>query len=213
MPPKSGNSGAKPHLPNGELPLAIHRPQTLKIDTIGLTEGTGVKPFLTAQRQGQIIIGAAGGQFAASPKTFKVTLNQLSQELGKREVILYPDAGATANPHVMRQYRRTAQLLKQWGYALQVAWWGQTTKESFLDADEMLAGGREAELEIITFRQFESFSRPSSLLQSFSDLLKRRLPNLFKPLNRGRKAGFNPIHFQKPYLLRNRLFNIRPVIA
>ncbi|HEY9909293.1 MAG TPA: hypothetical protein V6D18_17020, partial [Thermosynechococcaceae cyanobacterium] len=45
-------NGATPHLPNGELPLAVHRPAEVKRKAIALTEGTGAKPFITSQRLG-----------------------------------------------------------------------------------------------------------------------------------------------------------------
>lgn len=133
---KKTPNGATPHLSNGELPLAVHRPTQITRSEIGLVEGVGAKPFITAQRRGQITIGAAGGQFASSPETLKITLDTLAEELRTKTIEFYPDAGAVHNPHVMRQYRATWKLLKKWGYSVQVAWWGQETK-SDSDIDEL----------------------------------------------------------------------------
>jgi hypothetical protein len=52
--------GPTPHLPNGELPLAVYRPNHLQRHAIALVEGTGAKPFLLCQRREQVVIGAAG---------------------------------------------------------------------------------------------------------------------------------------------------------
>jgi hypothetical protein len=61
---KKRPQGPTAHLPNGELPLTCCRPLEGKpqIQTIGLIEGVGPKPFITAQLQSQIIIGAGWGK-------------------------------------------------------------------------------------------------------------------------------------------------------
>ncbi len=120
------------HLPNGELPLTVCRPiDGVKRPGVGLAEGL-LKPFVAAQRLGQIFIGAAAANFAGSPEQFKESIDALKPET----ITLYPDAGAVANPHVMGQYRRTIELLSSWGYTVNVAWWGQTDK-SHSDVDEL----------------------------------------------------------------------------
>ena len=128
--------GSTPHLPNGELPLAVHRPSQILERSIAFTEGVGAKPHITAQRRGQITIGAAGGQFASSPNTLKTSLDRLSIELDAKTIDFYPDAGAVHNRHVMRQYRFTWRLLQKWGYHVRVAWWEQETKAA-PDIDEL----------------------------------------------------------------------------
>lgn len=57
---KKRPNGATVHLQNGELPIACHRPATGQplTDAIELTEGTGVKPFIAAQRLNRITLGA-----------------------------------------------------------------------------------------------------------------------------------------------------------
>lgn len=120
------------HFANGELPITVCRPvDGVKRPGVGLAEGL-LKPYVAAQKLGQIVIGAAGANFAGSPEQFKKSIDALKPET----ITLYPDAGAVANPHVMGQYRRTIELLSSWGYPVNVAWWGQTDK-SQPDVDEL----------------------------------------------------------------------------
>ncbi|MEP1079442.1 hypothetical protein NDI52_28945 [Leptolyngbya sp. PL-A3] len=129
-------NGQPPNLPNGELPLAVFRPEELTRQAIALVEGTGPKPFITSQRLEVITIGAAGGLFAASAETLRVTLEQLAAELGTHRIEFFPDAGSLENPNVLRQYRATWELLEQEGYSVFVGWWGQTSKD-YPDIDEL----------------------------------------------------------------------------
>jgi hypothetical protein len=105
---KKRKNGPTPHLPNGELPLSVHRPSQTERDAAALVEGVGAKPFILAQKLGLVTIGAAGGMFAASPETFRLALGTL----GCKVVEFYPDAGAVQNKGVLRQYRATWKLLK-----------------------------------------------------------------------------------------------------
>jgi hypothetical protein len=168
--------GPTAHLPNGELPLTCCRPLEDKpqILTIGLIEGVGPKSFITAQLRSQIIIGAAGGNFAASQETLKAYLDTVSAELGTRQLTLYPDAGAISNSHVMRQYRRLKELVTCWGYTLCVAWWNQVYKNADLDADELLAAGRGEEIEEITWAEFEAHAHnPNRIYQQIVNLFQK----------------------------------------
>ncbi|RAM50999.1 MAG: hypothetical protein C6Y22_14205, partial [Hapalosiphonaceae cyanobacterium JJU2] len=156
---KKRPNGPTAHLQNGELPLTFCSPvenidsTSVLAQYIGLAEGI-LKPWIIAQLRNQITIGAAGGNFAGSPETLKRYLTAASIRLGgTRDIILWADAGAIANKNVMRQYRRTYELVTRWGYTLKVAWWGQLDK-SCADPDEY-AG----ELEILSWAQFESLSR------------------------------------------------------
>lgn len=149
--------GSTPHLPNGELPLAVHRPKKLIKGAIALVEGVGAKPFITAERQGCVVVGAAGGQFAGSPQTLKLTIDTLAQELETQMIEFYPDAGAINNRQVMRQYRSTWKLLEQWGYEIQVAWWGQLTKDS-PDIDEL---EDRSTIQWLSIDQFEALAQPT----------------------------------------------------
>ena len=181
-------NGPTSHLPNGELPLAVWRPLgEIKCRSIGMSEGINLKPYVVATRVFQPCLGAAGGNFAASPQQLKDSLDVLSTELNTKTIDFYPDAGAIANQHVLRQYRATFKLLQQWGYEIRVAWWGQTTKGEHLDIDDLLIAGREDEIQFITVAQFELLiHQPSIRLHGFFDLfgwlpkLKNRLTQLAK---------------------------------
>jgi len=188
---KKRPNGPTAHLPNGELPLTCCRPLEEKpqILTIGLIEGVGPKPFITAQLQSQIVIGAAGGNFAASPETLKSYLDTLSAEVGTRQLTLYPDAGAISNSHVMRQYRRLKELVTRWGYTLNIAWWNQVYKNADLDADELLAAGRGEEIEEITWSQFEAIAQnPYRIYQEILNLFQKT-----KAFIKRRVVGFGKV--------------------
>lgn len=180
---KKRPDGPTAHLTNGELPVTCCRPAgAVKHNTIGMAEGI-LKPRIAAQYRSQVVLGAAGGNFASSPETLKVYLKELSQELNTKTIEFYPDANAITNENVLRQYRATFKLLKQLGYEVQIGWWQQFTKEE-LDIDDLLAAGRGNEIQIITVAQFEALTHnPNQLWGSITDLfkgLKRRLDKGFK---------------------------------
>ncbi|MGR3277863.1 plasmid replication protein, CyRepA1 family [Acaryochloris marina NIES-2412] len=128
-------NGNGPHV-NGEIPLAVYK-SFGPYSRIALVEGTGVKPYLLSQRLHLPTIGAAGGLWASSPETLKETLEELSKAAEQSPIItLYPDAGAVRNLNVFRQYQRVIRLMEEWGYVVEVAWWGQNYKDSF-DVDEL----------------------------------------------------------------------------
>lgn len=134
------------HKESGELPLAVHYPSEVKSLAIGLCEGTGVKPFLAAQRLGIPFIGASGGQHASSPALLKKYLREIHNWLWSRlnppigqkapllsdvtrcNIQIYPDGGCLKNPQVMRQLEATLHLLRDESPI--VAWWEQFDKES-----------------------------------------------------------------------------------
>ena len=106
--------GVSSHLSEyAELPLSFHFPDGgVKHNRfIALTEGVGFKPQLTANHFGLLSLGASGGLFAVSPKLLKVYLNKASNILHTKSVLLFPDAGAVKNPLVLRQYKRTIDLI------------------------------------------------------------------------------------------------------
>lgn len=121
--------------PQGELPLPVFRPQE-KPEGIALAEGTGAKPFLVAQRLNLFTIGAAGGQWASSLELFREILEKAASAVGKKEILIFPDAGDILNSSVMSRWQRVIALLGQWGWLVKVAWWGQTEK-SRPDIDEL----------------------------------------------------------------------------
>jgi len=171
-------NGASSHLPNGELPITYCRPlNELQTQQIGLTEGI-LKPQITAIKRNQIVLGASAGNFAASPDTFKSYLEHASTELGNtKDIILYPDAGAIANPNVMNQYRRTYNLVTEWGYNCFVAWWGQYSKTD-CDIDQLSAS---VEVDIITFEEFQAIAHsPKPDAQGLTQWIKDLFGNLAK---------------------------------
>ncbi|TWH62699.1 hypothetical protein [Dulcicalothrix desertica] len=186
---KNRPNGPTSHLTNGELPLTCCRPiggTTSK--RVRLNEGI-LKPWITAQKRGEIILGTAGGNFAGSPQTLESYLDQLAIELGGiEEIILEVDAGAVANRQVMRQYRRTYQLLKKLGYELKVGWWGQYTKGT-PDPDEY-----DGAISIITWSQFEAIHRST---QNYIEDIKHELSKLGKHLSKQFK-GFGEAPATKP---------------
>jgi len=120
------------HLPNGELPITVCRPvDGVKHQGVRLCEGL-LKPFIAAQKTGQICIGAASGNHAGSQQQLKAALEAINPE----SVTLDADAGAVANPHIIRQYQRTIDLVTGWGYTVNIGWWGQVDK-SHPDVDEL----------------------------------------------------------------------------
>jgi hypothetical protein len=135
-----------------ELPLAFCSPDdgVTNNDYIGITEGVGFKPALTANKFGLICLGASGGLFSNSPQLFQSYLHRASQIKSTPKVLLFPDAGAVRNHLVLRQYFRTIKLLETFGYQVAIAWWGQINK-SAPDCDE-LEGSYEllAPLEFFT---------------------------------------------------------------
>ena len=133
---KKRPNGPTAHLQNGELPISCCCPMgEIKRISIGLAEGF-LKPYIAAQRLNQIVIGAAGGNFAGSPILLKAWLDALSAELSTKIADLYPDAGVLTNKNVMEHYERTIQLVQGWGYTVRIAWWGQVDK-SHPDIDEL----------------------------------------------------------------------------
>lgn len=119
----------------GELPLGVwQQPNNKGSNTgiVGLTEGTGIKPYIASCRLDIPVIGASGGNFASSSKTLKAGLEKLKPSA----IVLYPDAGAVCNPNVVRQYQKLFDLLQEWGNKPLVAWWEQIQKSDG-DIDEI----------------------------------------------------------------------------
>lgn len=125
----ASTGGAGPQI-DGELPLGIYGDRTPG-GVVYFAEGF-LKPELAALRYGGAWIGAAGGNWAGCPQQLKAALDALRPQ----RVVLCPDGGAIFNRHVLRAYRALRQLLADWGYSLQVQWWGQATKAAG-DVDEI----------------------------------------------------------------------------
>ena len=160
-------NGSTSHLPNGELPLTVQLPTVWNhslAGQIGLAEGTGIKPFLAAQRLGIPVIGAASGNFASSPEQLKAAVEKLSElwqaELGEVELklVLFPDAGAIVNSTMLKQYDRAICLLQEWGHEVALAWWGQSTKND-PDIDEIKG---DIKFDLLTWGEFTGSVVPTS---------------------------------------------------
>ncbi|MBD2527454.1 plasmid replication protein, CyRepA1 family [Nostoc sp. FACHB-133] len=134
-------NGQSPHVyslgaNDGELPLACFYPKG-EPKGIALAEGVGAKPFYVAQRLGMLTLGAAGGQWASSPVTFKESLDHFSEKMdGLKSITIYVDAGDVLNKLVVDRWQKTVRLLEEWGWTVYIAWWSQVTKKHD-DIDEL----------------------------------------------------------------------------
>jgi hypothetical protein len=117
-----------------ENPLTVFKPE--HPTGIAIVEGTGAKPFLASRRLNNIVIGAAGGQFAGSPKLLKEYLRRASQDVNSKEVVIYPDAADILNKSVMTRWEQVASLIISFGYNVKFAWWSQISKTDS-DIDEL----------------------------------------------------------------------------
>jgi len=133
------------HLQNGELPLSVAGTLT---DAVLLTEGI-LKPRIASYRLGGIrVVGASGGDFPGSPLQLRAAIGSC------RRVIYCPDAGDVLNPFVVKRINRTLDLFN-FRYKVEVAWWGQDTKDK-LDIDER--GGWDG-VELLTKDQWLDLSK------------------------------------------------------
>lgn len=159
---KKRPNGPTAHLQNGELPLTYCQPEEIASLDIGLAEGI-LKPWIASQKRKQIILGASGGNFASSPETFKRYLDAASKQLGgTKNCILYADGGATANANVIRQYKATILLAKQFGYQVRIGWWGQTSKDD-PDIDELPIQTQIETIDLDRFLKLTSVQERSRL--------------------------------------------------
>lgn len=133
---------------NDELPLAVFPGSS---PGVGLVEGVGAKPFLACELLGISIVGAAGGNWAASKGHLKDSLESLGVKPGD-VITVCPDAGSVSNAGVVAQYLRATKALLQWGHVVNFAWWGQSEKKS-RDIDEL----KPEELARITYLSPEEF--------------------------------------------------------
>ena len=117
-----------------ENPLGVFKPENPT--GIAIVEGTGAKPYLASKRLNNIVIGAAGGQFAGSPKLLEEYLRRASEDTGSKEVTIYPDAADILNKSVMSRWEQVANLIISFGYDVKFAWWNQISKTDS-DIDEL----------------------------------------------------------------------------
>ena len=110
------------HIDGDELPLQILKGDPSKPVYFG--ESVGAKVWIGHFQTGATFIGAAGGNFASSPRQLKTVLGHTKGQ----EHILLPDGDAIYNPDVLASYQRLADLIPD----LKVRWWGQFYKGSDL---------------------------------------------------------------------------------
>lgn len=179
--------GAGIHLPSGEVPIGVYRPQgAIQNAEVNLAEGF-LKPLIASQRFGLLTIGAAGGQWARSPQLLKQFLDQAATELNTQAVVLNADAGAVQNRDVLREYRATWDLIQSWGYSVQIRWWEQVTKVG-CDIDE-LDFTTFSTAQLISIEAFEAIAAQQE------NLLVQELRHLLRRLSRKQKParGFQPL--------------------
>jgi hypothetical protein len=142
-----------------ELPLAVQHPIDGKPKGIVVCEGIGAKSFILAQKTGMVAIGAGSdSQFVSSPNHWQSYLATLSTELNNKTLTFFPDAGSVKNESVMGKYKQWFELVEDWGYTVQVAWWGQFTKGESPDPDELTA---DVVVDLISVDEFCSHASPS----------------------------------------------------
>jgi hypothetical protein len=189
-----------------ENPLAVHMPEdpnAISSYQIGLCEGVGAKPFLASKRMEIPYIGAAGGLHGSSPQLLKKYLEQLEQRLknilglqsnvGKPQILIAADGGATKNKHVVQQYKRTIELLHEWGYQTRFIWWGQTEKS-------------DGDIDQITKQQILSSSLISS--QEFFTIASLGVKNAEAKKQQQQKILETEQQFQRLSAIRDKLTRI-----
>jgi len=103
--------------------------------TVAFVEG-GLKAYAFAFLARRFpVIGASGGQWHQCGEGLLHALARLNA----RRVLLFADAGAVLNRHVLLDYLRTLHLLNlEWGIEVRFVWWGQLEKSEHLDCDDRL---------------------------------------------------------------------------
>ncbi|CAM6098966.1 unnamed protein product [Calypogeia fissa] len=141
--------GKGPQL-GGELPLFCCIPRDKDLSIVGLCEG-GLKAHVLAALSGLPVIGASGADFSRSENLLQSYLVMMDVE----QIIFFPDAGSQCNDQVISCYFQTFRLLRDWGYKVLVAWWGQVNKTEHDDIDDYLAKNTGAtELPLFSTFQF-----------------------------------------------------------
>ena len=137
-----------------ENPLTVFKPENPT--GIAIVEGTGAKPYLASRRLNNIVIGAAGGQFAGSPKLLEEYLRRASEDTGSKEVVIYPDAADILNKSVMSRWEQVANLIISFGYDVKFGWWGQVSKDD-CDIDELNTFDN---INFINLDEFKKLTQP-----------------------------------------------------
>ncbi len=128
---------------------------------VALTEGVAFKPAIATHRLGIYSIGASGGHFASSPQTLKTYLEHIeavckakSQQASAIQPLLFADAGCLTNENVLKVYDNTVRKIKELGFELKIAWWGQAEKNA-ADIDE-IAETTLNSIRLLSYQEFLS---------------------------------------------------------
>jgi len=139
--------------PRGGFPIFCCWYDWSAADTVALVEG-GLKPCIFAHLAARMkVIGASGGQFWQSEWELLCALARMQA----KRVILFPDAGAVKNFHVLLGYFRSFEKLSGWGIEVQIAWWGQEDKKEHLDADDLLAQLAQTDVDSMSLLSVSEF--------------------------------------------------------
>ncbi|MTJ15266.1 hypothetical protein FJR11_22420 [Anabaena sp. UHCC 0187] len=149
-----------------ENPLGVFKPENPI--GIAIVEGTGAKPYLASKRLNNIVIGAAGGQFAGSPKLLEEYLSRASEDVGTKKVTIFPDAGDILNKSVMTRWEQVTKLIISFGYEVQLAWWGQVSKDDG-DVDELTDFSQIEFISVDEFSNLIKSSKPAQKKESKTD--------------------------------------------
>ncbi|MCO5608544.1 hypothetical protein L7F22_062755 [Adiantum nelumboides] len=104
--------------------------------SLGMCEG-GLKAHVLSFLGALPVIGASGAAFSKSKKLLERYLAVIDPD----RIIFFPDAGSQCNDQVIRCYFQTFRLLREFGYFLLIAWWGQVNKSEHEDIDDLLCNG------------------------------------------------------------------------
>jgi hypothetical protein len=164
------------HLPSdGKLPLTFIRPDRVVRKHLALVEGTGFKPLLAADKLEQIVIGASGGQHSGSPQQLAKYLEAAFGEgVDTSTVQIYIDGGDVINSHVLNRLSTLVDLLTSWGKTVEIAWWGQKTKDD-PDIDEL---DDVSAISYIPVEQFEPLQEFRANLLASEQEFKRKQKQL-----------------------------------
>ena len=138
---KWAKSSFSSHLPNGELPITIIKPDGNEDKTLCLSEGI-LKPAIASHRRDLAVCGAAGGYFSGSPEQLTEIISDYE------EIAIVPDGGDVINPQVMQRWSKQISFLKRFNKPIKILWWGQVQK----------ADGDIDEIDSVTFSKAEYLS-------------------------------------------------------
>lgn len=140
------------HLPNGELPITVIKPEGNGDKLLYLSEGL-LKPYIASYLHDITVCGAAGGHFKGSPEQLTEIVFDYD------ELAIAPDGGDVLNPQVMTRWSKQINFLRQFNKPIKIVWWGQVQKSDG-DIDEI---------------DWETFSKAEHLTpKEFFDLAKKQ---------------------------------------